>query len=114
MLRNLSRLDNQPKYLQNEVFNRLFAEAEIARFTKTELREYEDSLKAYRDIKNCMDSAEEKGFTKGLEEGRAKGLEEGRAKGRVEIAKTMIANGFDKKTIAKMTGLSITEIDAML
>ena len=126
MLRNLSRLDNQPKYLQNEVFNRLFAEAEIARFTKTELREYEDSLKAYRDIKNCMDSAEEKGFTKGLEEGRAKGLEEGRAKGleegraegrakgRAEIAKTMIANGFDKKTIAKMTGLSITEIDAML
>ena len=134
VLRNLSRLDNQPKYLQNEVFNRLFAEAEIARFTKTELREYEDSLKAYRDIKNCMDSAEEKGFTKGLEEGRAKGLEEGRVKGleegrakgraegkaegkaegRAEIAKTMIANGFDKKTIAKMTGLSITEIDAML
>ena len=27
-------------------------EAEIATFTPEELREYEDSLKAYRDIKN--------------------------------------------------------------
>ena len=49
VLRNLSRLDNQPTYLRNEVFNRLFSQAEIARFDKTELKAYEDSLKAYRD-----------------------------------------------------------------
>ncbi|HCE48497.1 MAG TPA: hypothetical protein DEQ84_07620, partial [Prevotellaceae bacterium] len=30
VLQNLSRLDKQPEYLQNEVFNRLFSEAEIA------------------------------------------------------------------------------------
>ena len=32
-------------------------EAEIATFTPEELREYEDSLKAYRDIKNSIDTA---------------------------------------------------------
>lgn len=40
--------DHQPEYLQTAVFNRLFAEAEIAKFTRAELMEYEDSLKAYK------------------------------------------------------------------
>ena len=40
-------------------------EAEIATFTPEELREYEDSLKAYRDIKNSIDTAEEKGRVEG-------------------------------------------------
>ena len=57
--------------LQSEVFDRLFREAEIAKFTKVELKEYEDSLKAYRDIKNSLDTAEAKGRAKGIEIGRA-------------------------------------------
>ena len=36
-------------------------EAEIATFTPEELREYEDSLKAYRDIKNSIDTARREG-----------------------------------------------------
>ena len=36
-------------------------EAEIAKFTQVELKEYEDSLKTYRDLKNSLDTAEEKG-----------------------------------------------------
>ena len=39
--------------------------AEIAKFTPVELKEYEDSLKTYRDLKNSLDTAEEKGETKG-------------------------------------------------
>ena len=34
--------------------------AEIAKFTPVELKEYEDSLKAYRDLKNSLDTATEK------------------------------------------------------
>ena len=34
---------------------------EIAKFTPVELKEYEDSLKTYRDLKNSLDTAEEKG-----------------------------------------------------
>ena len=36
-------------------------EAEIAKFTPVELKEYEDSLKAYRDIKNSIDMARREG-----------------------------------------------------
>ena len=43
--------------IEDKVFDRLFKEAEITTFTPEELREYEDSLKAYRDIKNSIDSA---------------------------------------------------------
>lgn len=98
VLRNLPRLDNQPERLRSELFNRLFEEAEIARFTKTELREYEDSLKAYRDIKNSLDTAEEKG--------RA----EGRAEGLTDVAKAMLAKGMDNAVIAELTGLPMDTV----
>lgn len=94
VLQNLSRLDCQPEYLKTAVFNRLFAEAEIAKFTRAELREYEDSLKAYRDIKNFLDSAEEKGERKKA----------------IEIAKNLLEMGMPIDNIMKATGLSLEEI----
>ena len=40
----------------------------IAKFTPEEQREYEDSLKTYRDLKNSLDTAEEKGRNEGRAE----------------------------------------------
>ena len=37
-------------------FERLFEEAEIAKFTPQEMREYEASMKAYRDSNNSSGS----------------------------------------------------------
>ena len=37
-------------------FDRLFEEGEIAKFTPQEMREYETSKMAYRDIKNLSNS----------------------------------------------------------
>ena len=89
-----------------QTYQRLFAEAEIARFTKTELREYEDSLKAYRDIKNSLDSAEAKGMAKGIEKGRA----EGRAETLAEVARGLIRMNMPVAKIMKITGLTEAEI----
>ena len=94
VLQNLSRLDRQPEYLQTAVFNRLFAEAEIAKFTRAELMEYEDSLKAYRDIKNSLDSAKQ----------------EGKKDKAIEIAKNLLEMGMSIDNIMKATGLSQEEI----
>ena len=63
-----------------------------------ELRHYEDSLKAFRDVKNCSDSAEEKG----REEGRA---EDERAKA-IEIAQQLLAMHLPIDSITKATRLS--------
>ena len=102
VLQNLSRLDRQPTYLQTAVFTRLFKQAEIAGFTRTELREYEDSLKAYRDMKNSLDNAEEKGI--------AKGLAKGKKDKAVEIAKKLLEMGMPIGNVINATGLSQEEI----
>lgn len=93
------------KNSNKKIFTKLFDAAAIARFSPTELREYEDSLKAYRDIKNSLDTAKE--------EGRAEGREEGRAEGIAMVAKMMYAKGMDIDVIASMTGLSTDEVKSL-
>lgn len=117
-LKNLPRLTGRPKELRDRVFDRLFEEAEIAKFSTQELKEYEDSLKAYRDIKNSLDTAMEQGFEKGCEVGREAGLAEGRVEGRaegitsqrLETARSMLADGLPLEKIMRYTGLSKEEI----
>ena len=100
VLKNLSRLDERPSALKEKVFTKLFEEAEIAKFTPTELKEYEDSLKAYRDVKNSIDTALEKGreegMAKGMEKGLAKGLEKGREEGMAKGMEKGLAKGLEK------------------
>ena len=83
-----------------------------------ELHEYEDSLKAYRDIKNSLDTAMEQGFEKGREEGREVGRAEGRAEGlsagreeaKLESAKRFLSMGLPPQQIADGTGLPIETV----
>ena len=105
-LKNLAKLTERPAALRDKIFDRLFQVAEIAKFTPTELREYEDSLKAYRDLKNSLDTAEEKGVIKGIEIGRA----EGRAEGIMLTAKNLKSMGLSIADIIKATGLSEDDI----
>ena len=141
-LKNLYKLTQRPKALYDKVFDRLFEEAEIARFTPQEQREYEASKMAYRDIKNSIDTAKregkeeglaegiekglaegmEKGLAQGMEKGLAEGMEKGLAQGMekgmnrkgLEIAKKMLAKGMDETTIMEMTGLSQEQIRSIM
>ena len=54
------------------VNKRLFETAEIARFSESEIRDYEDSLKNLRDLGNVLDTAKEEGRKEGIEEGENK------------------------------------------
>ena len=69
-------------------------EAEIATFTPEELREYEDSLKAYRDIKNSIDTARR----------------EGRVEERIAIARNLKSMGMSISDISRATRLQEEEI----
>ena len=70
------------------------------------MAEIEDSLKAYRDMKNSLDTAEEKGVIKGIEIGRA----EGRAEGIMLTAKNLKSMALSIADIIKATGLSENDI----
>ena len=81
---------------------------------ENKLREYEDSLKAYRDIKNSLDTAKREGVAEGIEIGREEGRAEGRAEGEqskaIDIAKNWKSMGLSIADIKKATGLSEDDI----
>ena len=121
VLKNLSRLDERPSALKEKVFTKLFEEAEIAKFTPTELKEYEDSLKAYRDVKNSIDTALEKGREEGMAEGMAKGMEKGMAKGMAKgmekekqsTARRLLSMGLSEEQVSAATELPLEVIQKL-
>ena len=114
VLKNLATLLDRPAALQERVFKRLFEAAEIARFTETEMKDYEESLKNLRDLGNVLDTAKEEGRKEGLKEGRKEGrregLKEGEKRKSIEIAKKLLASGLPEEFIAGSTGLTMEEI----
>ena len=79
------------------------------RYTPQELREYEASKIAYRDIKNSVDTAKREGIAEGME----KGIEKGMEKKSLEIAKKMLTKGMDEATVMEITGLSAEMIQQL-
>lgn len=102
VLKNLSSLFERPAALQERVFKKLFEAAEIARFNPTELNQYEDSLKNFRDLYSVISTAEKKGH--------AEGFTEGANQKAIEIAREMLAAGMPVDMIANLTKLSKNQI----
>ena len=94
MKKEEEKLQNRPKALQERVFKKLFAVAEIAGFSEAERKEYEESLKNYRDIKNVVDTA--------------------RSEGKIEEKEGVVERCWRKKMdiadIAEISGLTTNEV----
>lgn len=90
-----------PGIFSEEVFNQAFEKAEIAKFDQTDLANYENSLKIYRDLKGVIDTA----FDEGKLEGK---LEE-----KNEMARVMKFAGEPIEKIIKYTGLAKDEIEKL-
>ena len=117
VLRNLSRLLERPKALQERVFTKLFEAAEVAKFTKAEYDSYEESLKVYRDWINTIETAKikskEEGREEGLKEGEKIGIEKGEKKKAMEMARSLKTKGVAINIIAECSGLSEEEINSL-
>ncbi len=98
VLRNLSRLLDRPKALQDPIFDRLFEQAEIAKYSPEERREYEVSVKNYWDYNSTMKTA-------------ATNASNERAKKIAQNLKAM--NVMTTAQIAEATGLTAEEIEGM-
>ena len=123
-IKYLGDLDERPAELREAIFNRLFEQAEIAKYTPVERQDYEESLKNFRDWYSCLITAVRKGRAEGRaegrEEGRAEGRKEGRAEGRAEgrkeerlsIARNLKASGaLTISQIAMATNLTEDEVE---
>ena len=68
----------QERYINRKTIFDAYSENE------QDVREYEESIKVYRDLNNVINTAERKGREEGLELGREQGREEGLEQGREE------------------------------
>lgn len=111
VISNLNKLDRIPDSLREQIFEKVFETAEIAKFTQEQVLSYEDSLKYYRDLKNSLDTAREEGEIEGILKGKLEGEKEGIYKGKLEVARNMLSLGISIETIIQATGLSEEEIN---
>ena len=77
--------------------------------TEEQLKEYEDSLKAYRDVKNSIDTALEKGREEGMAEGMAKGME----KEKQSTALRLLSMGLSEEQVSTATELPLEVIQKL-
>ena len=105
VIRNLASLMERPRTLQEKVFQHLFDAAEIAKFDKKERYEYEESLKAYRDLFSVIETAELRGEKRGEERGEKRGI--------LSVARNLKQEGMPIAGIMKVTGLSEEEIQQL-
>ncbi|TKC08816.1 Rpn family recombination-promoting nuclease/putative transposase [Pedobacter frigoris] len=113
LLKNMSRLDKIPAFLDKRVFQKIFKIAEVSKLTKEERELYESDLKAKSDWNGGLDWAKKQAAEQGLQQGLEQGLEQGEHNKAIEIAKQMKADNLPVETISKYTNLSIEEIESL-
>jgi len=96
-IKHLEDFQTIPTIISDDVFNQAFEKAELAKFGQTELANYENSLKMYRDLKGVIDTA----------------FDEGKLEGKLETAKSAKQMGLKIEDIIQLTGLSKEEIERL-
>jgi len=110
LLKNISELDEIPARLQRFMFQKIFNLAEITNYAPQDRLRYEESLKEYRDYYNTIATAEKEAQEKGLKQGLKQGKQEGERNKAIEMAKEGLKEGLDIKLLAKLTKLSLEEL----
>jgi predicted transposase/invertase (TIGR01784 family) len=125
-LKFLPKFQGRPQVLKEQIFERLFHIAEIAKFTNEESLSYEASLKVYRDnyavLQTALQEREKTGFDKGMKKGKKEGLKEGKkegkkeglAEGRAEIVLKMWQKLQSVEDIHALTDIPMTTIAEIL
>jgi predicted transposase/invertase (TIGR01784 family) len=113
-LKHMESLTRLPFGVDGGVFKMLDEVTDVDSLNKEERREYEHTLKVFRDLRGAMDGADLKGYRRGMEKGIQKGIEKGIQKGKLEekllIARNMKALGISVDTIQQATNLTDEEI----
>lgn len=98
-LRNMHNFKEQPKEFQQQIWDKLFNAARVAKMNRQERQAYIKKMNTERDRINQWEFAMEQTKTKGI------------AEEKMTIAKSMKLEGISVDIICKCTGLSIEEIE---
>ena len=105
-LANVGQMELQDLSQEDEVFRSVFEDSMHQKLTEMEKEEYKKSVLEYEDVQAAVQYAREQGIEQGLEQGR----EEGRAVEKLELARNMLTEGLDPAIVAKISGLSVEEL----
>lgn len=98
-LRNMHNFKEQPKEFQQQIWDKLFNAARVAKMNRQERQAYIKKMNTERDRINQWEFAMEQAKTKGM------------AEEKMTIAKSMKLEGISVDIICKCTGLSLEEIE---
>lgn len=125
ILKNMSRMEKIPLYLNQGIFKKLFKIAEVSKLTKEQRTLYESNLKAKWDYEHSLawaskeagEKAKIEGRREGIEEwikeGIEKGIQEGIYKQKLITTRKQKQQGMSLEQIAEFNELSIEEIEAL-
>jgi predicted transposase/invertase (TIGR01784 family) len=111
---DLLKKDHLPAHLNDPSLQKALHVLDVMNFGPEEKEAYEDHLKWLRIEMNTLKKAEERGKQEGkeigIQEGRELGIQEGEKKKSLEIAQTMLQQGYSIQQVIQITKLSETEI----
>jgi len=108
LLRNLHNFAEVPQGMDKR-YARVVKAARMTMLPGAEQTKYLRAMISESEKKDLIDGGYEYGFEQGVEQG----IEQGAAQRNTEIAKAMLAKGFDAATIQELTGLTHEEIQAL-
>ena len=122
LFQNLSTLNEIPINLKENIFMKLLEKAKLENLPEIERKNYQASLKRYRDTNSVIETAKLEGLTeghaKGYDEGLDQGLDQGISIGidkeKNQVIKNAHEEGLSIALIAKLTGLTEDEIITIL
>ncbi|MFI3158212.1 MAG: Rpn family recombination-promoting nuclease/putative transposase, partial [Methylococcaceae bacterium] len=102
-LKYLEDFDHIPAILNEPIFQKGFDIAEVSHLSSDQYDAYLKSILEYNEAKAALDTA--------FVEGKTEGKIEGKIESKIEIAKIMLAEGFEMSVIAKITQLTLEDIE---
>ncbi len=118
LIKNIHRVDfdNPPKFKHIPI-KEIMEVLKIMSKTTLEYQQYEERIRAQRDLLTIKEDSYNKGKREGIEEGKREGIEEGieegNKKAKMETAKKMKNKDLPIELIMELTGLTKDEIDRL-
>ena len=104
-LKHLEDMDHIPAILNEPIFQKGFEIAEVSHLSSEQYDDYLKSVLSYNEAKAVTDTA--------FADGEQQGIVKGKIEEKFETARAMQAEGFDIATIARLTKLTIQQIESL-
>lgn len=96
-LKNLESFDNIPNILNEPIFQKAFETSKLSNLTEEQRSMYDENLIQYWGMKSAMETAVEEAITES----------------KIEVAKNAISEGLTNELIAKLTNLTVEQVEKL-